>query len=171
MLQTNKFFLSIIVVIILFGVAWADVYTWEDENGVVHYSDTQPATDADWDDTEEAASTEATQERNEPGRPEFDREAITELLKKLEDVSGENDESPAPTVELYVTSWCPYCHKAKSFFRSKGIDFSEYNIEKDAEAAQRMLSLTNSRAVPFAVINGHRIQGFSVSAYERALKY
>ena len=30
-------------------------------------------------------------------------------------------------VELYTTSWCPYCKKARDFFRSRGISFTEYH--------------------------------------------
>jgi hypothetical protein len=33
-----------------------------------------------------------------------------------------------------------------------------------------MASLTQSRAVPFVIIDGRMIQGYSVGAYERALK-
>ncbi len=60
---------------------------------------------------------------------------------------------------------------ASNFFRSKGIPFKEYNIDKDKEAAQRKFKLDNGgRAVPFVVINGVGIRGFSAEAYEAALK-
>ena len=72
-------------------------------------------------------------------------------------------------VELYVTSWCPYCKKASEFFRSRGIHFKEYDIEKDKRAARRKKGLTKENGVPFAIINGHQIHGFKRAAYERAL--
>jgi glutaredoxin-like YruB-family protein len=75
-----------------------------------------------------------------------------------------------PSVEIYETSWCRYCNKAKNFFRSRGIDFVTYDIEKDEQAARRMRSLTNRQAVPFVVINGQGISGYSVAAYEQALQ-
>ena len=90
-------------------------------------------------------------------------------MNELEDNSDEDSEA-GPNVEIFVTSWCTYCHKAKAFFRSKGIEFTEYNVEKDEAAAQRMASLTQSRAVPFVIIDGRMIQGYSAGAYERALK-
>jgi glutaredoxin len=68
-----------------------------------------------------------------------------------------------------MKTWCSYCKKAKAFFRSRGIEFTEYDVEKDQAAAQRMQALTKSKSVPFAVINGHSIQGYSTAAYEKAL--
>lgn len=79
-------------------------------------------------------------------------------------------EPAAPQVELYVTSWCPYCKKAEEFFRAQGIPFTAYDIEKDSAAARRKEELDSSNGVPLAIINGQKIHGFSESAYREALK-
>jgi mycoredoxin len=73
-------------------------------------------------------------------------------------------------VELYSTSWCPYCKKARDFFRAKGISVTEYDVEKDREAARRMQQLDGGGGVPFAVIDGRAVRGFSEAAYEKALE-
>jgi glutaredoxin len=73
-------------------------------------------------------------------------------------------------VELYVTSWCPYCKQAEIFFRVQGIPFIAYDIEKDSAAARRKEQLDSSRGVPFAIINGQMIHGYSESAYREALQ-
>jgi glutaredoxin-like YruB-family protein len=73
-------------------------------------------------------------------------------------------------VELYTTSWCPYCERARDFFRAKGISFTEYDVDKDRDAARRMLQLDSRGGVPFVVIDGRGIRGFSRAAYERALE-
>ena len=75
----------------------------------------------------------------------------------------------APKVELYITSWCPYCQKAMSFFQSRGILFTVYDVEKDQDAARRKSQLDSRRGVPFAIVNGIQIHGFSEQAYQRAL--
>jgi glutaredoxin len=72
-------------------------------------------------------------------------------------------------VELYVTSWCPYCRKAVDFFRSRGIYYVLYDIERDDNAARRKIALDPRKGVPFAVINGIKIHGFSEKAYLKAL--
>jgi glutaredoxin len=74
-----------------------------------------------------------------------------------------------PQVEIFTTSWCPYCTKATGFLRANGITFVEYDVEKDAKAAQRLHELTGRGGVPFAIINGRKIHGWSEEAYKRAL--
>lgn len=73
-------------------------------------------------------------------------------------------------VELFVTSWCPYCKEAIQFFRSKGVDIKIYDIEKDKNAALRKKKIDNDGGVPFAIVNGQYISGFAPSQYSRALK-
>jgi glutaredoxin len=70
---------------------------------------------------------------------------------------------------LYTTSWCPWCKRAKAFFRSRGIVFVEYDIEKDKAAAHRKAQIDRQKGVPFAVINGKGIHGYNENAYNNAL--
>jgi len=92
-----------------------------------------------------------------------------------EDTPTQNDTSlhsntTSQKVELYVTSWCPYCKKAIEFFRSKGISVEIYDIEKDEEAAARKNRLDQESGVPFAVVNGIYIHGYDPDSYSRALE-
>lgn len=88
-----------------------------------------------------------------------------------ESVAGSQPAPAAvPKVELYVTSWCPYCKQAENFFRSEGIPFTAYDIEKDSRAAQRKGELDSSSGIPLVIINGQKILGFSERAYREALK-
>ena len=73
-------------------------------------------------------------------------------------------------VELFVTSWCPYCTKAKEFFRSRGIQIKVYDIEKDPQAAARKKKLAGRGGVPFALINGKAISGYAPEQYKNALR-
>lgn len=78
--------------------------------------------------------------------------------------------TPKHQVELYVTSWCPYCKKAEAYLDQQGVVYRRYDIEKDAEAAKRKNRLDSRRGIPFAVINGIGIHGWSEAAYAKALK-
>jgi glutaredoxin len=80
------------------------------------------------------------------------------------------DTDKKSVAELYVTSWWPYCTQAKSFLASQGVEVNVYDIEKDAAAAKRKKELDSGRGVPFAVINGVKISGWSQRAYEDALE-
>jgi glutaredoxin len=77
--------------------------------------------------------------------------------------------SPTATVEIYITSWCRYCKEAIKFFQDNHISYVAYDIEKDSAAAKRKDRLSSRQGVPFAVINGKKIYGFSAQAYSQAL--
>ena len=87
-----------------------------------------------------------------------------------EEYAQKNQTVQQNQVELYVTSWCPYCKKAREFFTSRGIKYRAYDIEKDAKAAARQRKLDSRKGVPFAVINGIKIHGYSPESYASALK-
>ncbi len=76
-----------------------------------------------------------------------------------------------PDIELFVTQWCTYCNKARAYLDSKGVDYVVHDLENDPEAARRKLVLDNGGlAVPFALIYGVPVRGFSEIAYDRALQ-
>ena len=77
-------------------------------------------------------------------------------------------QAAGPTVELFVTSWCPYCAKAKDYFKAKGIAFTVHDIEKDQAAARRFQQY-GKQGVPLVLINGTVIAGYSIAEYEKAL--
>jgi len=76
---------------------------------------------------------------------------------------------PTAKVEIYITSWCPYCKEAIKFFQDNHVSYVAYDIEKDSAAAKRRERLSLRQGVPFAVINGKKIYGFSSQAYSQAL--
>jgi glutaredoxin-like YruB-family protein len=167
------FFLAFFVLVLTIGTSSAEIYKWVDENGVVHFSDspTEIIPESNEEEEEEVASPDPRPEDNSPPTAEIQNATLD---ANFFDLLDESRQAPvtvnAPTVEIYETSWCGYCKKAKRFFRSRGIEFSAYDIEKDKDAARRMMALTKRRAVPFVVINGHQIQGYSEQAYELALR-
>ncbi len=76
----------------------------------------------------------------------------------------------ASKVELFTTSWCPYCRKAEAFLQANGIPFVSYDIEKDSQAAARKRQLDRRKGVPLALINGQVLYGFSERLYRTALE-
>ncbi len=78
--------------------------------------------------------------------------------------------TPKHQVELYVTSWCPYCKKAEAYLDQQGVEYRKYDIEKDAEAAKRKSQLDARKGVPFAMINGVAVHGWSEALYAKALR-
>ena len=92
-------------------------------------------------------------------------------VSKWISVPGSTQKKSQHKVELYVTSWCPYCHKAADYFRARKIPFTIYNVEKDKNAAARKRRLSGGKGgVPFAVVNGVAIHGYNPARYGQALQ-
>jgi glutaredoxin 3 len=63
-------------------------------------------------------------------------------------------------VEVYSTSYCPYCMRAKALLRSKGIEFEEIDVTDDPDLRAQMVELSGGRrTVPEIFINGEIIGG------------
>lgn len=100
--------------------------------------------------------------------------SLTILLASLPAVVRAESGSPqqgqhARQVELYVTDWCGYCQKAEAFLKSHNIPYTRYNVEEDSAANARKYQLGGGRGVPFALIDGHPVSGFSQPVYEQLL--
>jgi len=63
-------------------------------------------------------------------------------------------------VEVYSTSYCPYCMRAKALLRSKGIEFEELDVTNNPGLRAKMVELAGGRrTVPEIFINGEIIGG------------
>lgn len=67
---------------------------------------------------------------------------------------------PAPKVEIYTWTTCPYCIRAKALLDSKGVKYTEYNITGDHEARKKMIERTGGPdSVPQIFINDKHYGG------------
>lgn len=128
--------------------AQAEIYKWTDADGKSHFSGSKPAHPASIENRNEL-------EVKSPQPAPADKKA---------------QPAAAPKVDLYVTSWCPYCKKAIAYLRKNAIAFTAYDIEQDLDAAARKKTLDPGYSgIPLAVINGAAIRGFSEDTYQQAL--
>lgn len=72
-------------------------------------------------------------------------------------------------VTLYATDWCGYCKKTRRFLDSKGIPYTEFDIEKSKEGRAAYEAL-GGRGIPLIDVNGTLIRGFSPEEILAALK-
>jgi len=64
-------------------------------------------------------------------------------------------------VEVYTTSYCPYCVRAKSLLSRKGITYEEIDVTDDEELRAKMIEMSGGRrTVPEIFINGKIIGGY-----------
>jgi len=62
-------------------------------------------------------------------------------------------------MELYTASGCPYSAAAREDLEWRGVDFVEYDVDRDRDAYERMLKLTDgSRTVPVIVEEDKPVQ-------------
>lgn len=133
--------------------AKAEIYKWTDAEGKAHFSASKPAHPASIENRQDL-EVKSPQPAPDVNKPDGDNKA----------------QAKAPQVDLYVTSWCPYCKKAMAFLRKNNIAFNSYDIEQDLDAATRKQNLDPGYGgIPLAVINGTTIRGFSESSYQQAL--
>ena len=64
-------------------------------------------------------------------------------------------------VQVYTTSYCPFCHGAKALLARKGVAFEEIDVGDDPALREQMVVRAGGRrTVPEIFINGRIIGGF-----------
>ena len=64
-------------------------------------------------------------------------------------------------VEVYTASYCPYCIRAKSLLKRKGVSFDEIDVSGDPALREKMIELSGGRrTVPEIFINGRIVGGY-----------
>ena len=64
-------------------------------------------------------------------------------------------------VEVYTTTYCPFCTRAKNLLKSKGVAFVEIDVTDDDALRAKMVELSGGRrTVPEIFINGEIVGGY-----------
>ncbi len=124
----------------------AEIYRWVDGAGRVHYSDSVK-------EDQPAETVEVMTNRYE--------HVPYEALPK-QNISAAR---ASRKVVMYSTSWCGYCVKARKYFKSKGIAYADYDIEKNKRAKRRYDRLGGA-GIPLILVGKKRMSGFNVAGFE-----
>jgi glutaredoxin 3 len=63
-------------------------------------------------------------------------------------------------VEIYVSAYCPYCHRAKALLDRKGVSYDEYVVDGDAAKRDEMTKRADGRyTVPQVFIDDVGVGG------------
>lgn len=62
-------------------------------------------------------------------------------------------------VVIYSTQFCPYCVRAKSLLKSKGVTFEDIRVDIERERYSEMIKLAGRSSVPQIFINNDHIGG------------
>lgn len=74
-----------------------------------------------------------------------------------------------PEIQIYLTSWCPYCHAAKRLLSGKGQEWVEVDVEAEPARRREMVERAGRTSVPQIWIGGRHVGGYDeLAALERA---
>jgi glutaredoxin 3 len=73
-------------------------------------------------------------------------------------------------VEIYSTQWCGYCARARRLLDTKGVSFTDIDVEADSAKRDEMIARSGGRrTVPQIFIDGEHIGGADeLAALDRA---
>jgi len=126
------------------SVSYAEIYKWVDANGKVHFSDQKSAS--------------------------FKSEELTLEINTYTNVAVDKSiYNVGPKVVMYSTNSCGYCKKARKYFNKNNISYTDYNIEKNAQAKRRFKKM-GARGVPVILVGNKRLNGFSERGFKRIYK-
>ena len=64
-------------------------------------------------------------------------------------------------IQMYTTTWCGYCVRAKTLLDSRGLEYEEIHLDDDAGFRARLHELTGGWTVPQILIDGQVIGGYT----------
>ncbi len=71
-------------------------------------------------------------------------------------------------VTMYTTRFCPYCMRARSLLKKKGIEYDEIRVDGDNILWEEMSKLSNRNTVPQIFINDQSVGGYDdIAALDR----
>ena len=168
--------MRLLLLVILLGLPFqvqAAIYKWVDKDGVVTFKDTPPPQGIEAEEVvPEPFFFDDHEEKDAPEKPRPSAAKETGRVSRSSSAGAKPKVTLPdryPPVEIYTTSWCGYCVKAKNYLRGLNVPFTEYDVEKSASARARRARIDKGRSVPLTVIGGRKIVGFRPDALDQAL--
>ena len=77
--------------------------------------------------------------------------------------------SNQPNITIYSATWCAFCHAAKDYLDSKGVKYTDKDIEQDPANAKAVVDISGQMGIPVLDIDGQIIVGFDRPKIDAAL--
>ncbi len=72
-------------------------------------------------------------------------------------------------VTVYSTTTCPYCVMLKKWLDDKGVEYTDYLVDKNPYAAQMMVQQSGQSGVPFTTVEDENGKIEGVLGFDRGL--
>jgi len=86
--------------------------------------------------------------------PPWEATAVQGFAFAAPPLAAKVEAAKAAEVVLFTTEWCGYCKKARGYFESHKIPFSEYDLENDRKAEAKLGALAKEAGVPRESMSG-----------------
>lgn len=150
------------------GVTYSEVYTYKDSKGTVSYVDDLGKVPSRYRSRAKAIE---------------DSQSVT-IIESASAPAGKVKSGPTPpalnqakgkvpfagTIEMYVTSTCPYCKVAEVYLKNRHYSYVKYDIEKD-KAAQKREEGYPGNGVPLFILGDKSFRGFSPPLLEDRMNH
>lgn len=73
-------------------------------------------------------------------------------------------------ITIYTTPTCAFCHMAKNYFKSQGLEYKEIDVAREPTGAQMLIEKSGQLGVPVIDVDGKIIVGFNRPALEMVLQ-
>jgi len=77
-------------------------------------------------------------------------------------------DSPAQ-VTIYGAEWCPPCHTAKAYLKSRSVKYDYINVDENPDKGREIAMKTGWTAIPIIKIGEEYILGFDRAKIDGAL--
>ena len=73
-------------------------------------------------------------------------------------------------VKIYSTPTCPFCKRAKEFFKKHKVEYEEVNVADNKKARDEMVEKSGQMGVPVIEIGEYIVVGFDEQELKKKLK-
>jgi glutaredoxin 3 len=73
-------------------------------------------------------------------------------------------------ITIYGAEWCPPCHTAKAYLKSRNVAFSYINVDEEPEKGREIAEQTGWTAIPIIQIGQEYILGFDRAKIDAAIQ-
>lgn len=73
-------------------------------------------------------------------------------------------------VRIYSTPICPFCKRAKEFFKKHNVEYEDINVAENEKARDEMVEKSGQMSVPVIEVEDKIIVGFDEQELRKTLK-
>ncbi len=165
MIPLLRIVLFFVFLLSLTSPAFPQIYQWKDKDGNVAFSDTPPSAD----DVKKVKVLKG-RERSAPKEETSPRGEYRQGPGPSAEPSKEKRQYQDIEVILYMTEWCPYCLKARTYLKSLGVSLREYDLDRDRSKKEESARKSSQGGVPVIDVEGIILVGFSENNIRNAVE-